>query len=72
MGVYRSKSITSGLIIHARRDILIPSSSELPESAKINETDTYGHEGMDDGVEFDEDRSDSEDGEKGVVDVDDI
>ena len=45
--------------------------SELPESAKINETDTYGHEGIDDGVEFDEDRSDSED-EKGAVDIDEI
>lgn len=44
---------------------------ELPESAKINETDTYGHEGIDDGVEFDEDRSGSED-EAGVVDVDEI
>ena len=41
---------------------------ELPESAKINETDTYGHEGVDDNVEFDEDRSDSEK----EVDIDDI
>ena len=44
---------------------------ELPESAKINETDTYGLEGIADGVEFDEDRSGSED-EAGVVDVDEI
>ncbi|RMZ87328.1 hypothetical protein DV736_g5444, partial [Chaetothyriales sp. CBS 134916] len=29
---------------------------ELPENAKINETDTYGHEGVDDNIEFDEDR----------------
>ncbi|OBT54264.1 hypothetical protein VE04_06375 [Pseudogymnoascus sp. 24MN13] len=34
---------------------------ELPESAKINETDTYGQEGEGDcNFEFDEDRSDSE------------
>ena len=60
---------------------------ELPESAKINETDTYasllsdkgrmdangccryGHEGVDDNVEFDEDRDSSDDKE---VDIDDI
>ena len=40
----------------------------MPESAKINETDTYGHEGVDDNVEFDEDRSDSDK----EVDIDDI
>jgi len=52
---------------------------ELPESAKINETDTYGQEGEGDcNFEFDEDRSDSDDdddeaGGKGKeVDVDDI
>ena len=33
---------------------------ELPESAKINETDTYGHEGVDDNVEFDEDREEED------------
>lgn len=49
---------------------------ELPESAKINETDTYGpgDEG-DCGFEFDEDRdSESEDGAAGGkdVDIDDI
>ena len=52
---------------------------ELPESAKINETDTYGHEGVDDNVEFDEDRdgSGSDDdadgaagGGKGAKDID--
>ena len=42
---------------------------ELPETAKINETDTYGHEGQDDNVEFDEDRDSSEEKE---VDIDDI
>lgn len=43
---------------------------ELPESAKINETDTYGHEG-DEGIgfEFDEDRDSSDDKE---IDVDEI
>lgn len=42
---------------------------ELPESAKINETDTYG-EGEEGGIgfEFDEDRSGSE----GAIDVDEI
>ena len=43
---------------------------ELPETAKINETDTYGHEGVDDNVEFDEDRDNSSD-EKDI-DVDEI
>ncbi|KAF2237853.1 nucleic acid-binding protein [Viridothelium virens] len=44
---------------------------ELPESAKINETDTYGHEG-DEGIgfEFDEDRD--EDASSDEIDVDDI
>merc|ERR1711939_1206542 len=42
---------------------------ELPENAKINETDTYGHEGVDDNVEFDEDRDSESDKE---VDIDDI
>lgn len=49
---------------------------ELPESAKINETDTYGQEGEGDcNFEFDEDRSESEDedGKGGKeVDVDEI
>jgi translation initiation factor 1A len=49
---------------------------ELPESAKINETDTYGQEGDGDcNFEFDEDRSESEDedGKDGkAVDIDDI
>lgn len=50
---------------------------ELPESAKINETDTYGQEGEGDcNFEFDEDRSDSEESEAGVgakdIEIDDI
>jgi translation initiation factor 1A len=51
---------------------------ELPESAKINETDTYGQEGDGDcNFEFDEDRSESDsddDGGKGgkEIDIDDI
>jgi len=49
---------------------------ELPESAKINETDTYGQEGDGDcNFEFDEDRSDEsdDDGKAGKeIDVDDI
>ena len=49
---------------------------ELPENAKINETDTYGDQG-DEGIgfEFDEDRDDSSDaGANGAkdIDVDDI
>lgn len=45
---------------------------ELPESAKINETDTYGHEGDEGGLgfEFDEDRDDDSDDKE--LDVDDI
>merc|ERR1711939_253982 len=48
---------------------------ELPENAKINETDTYGQEGDGDcNFEFDEDRSESEDedGKGKEIDVDDI
>jgi len=44
---------------------------ELPESAKINETDTYANEEGEGYVEFDEDRSGESDG-GGVVDVDEI
>jgi len=44
---------------------------ELPEHAKINETDTYGHEAGDDcNFEFDEDRDDS--GNEKEIDVDEI
>ncbi|KAL3422307.1 Eukaryotic translation initiation factor 1A [Phlyctema vagabunda] len=50
---------------------------ELPESAKINETDTYGQEGDGDcNFEFDEDRDSSDDDEDGGknkdIDVDEI
>jgi len=51
---------------------------ELPESAKINETDTFGGEGDGDaGFEFDEDRdsdtSDEADGAKAKdIEIDDI
>ena len=50
---------------------------ELPESAKINETDTYGQDGGENcGFEFDEDRSGSEDESEDVktkdIDIDDI
>ncbi|KAK8182037.1 nucleic acid-binding protein, partial [Phyllosticta capitalensis] len=46
---------------------------ELPETAKINETDTYGADGDEGGIgfEFDEDRSSDEEGVKDV-DIDDI
>jgi len=51
---------------------------ELPENAKINETDTYGDQG-DEGIgfEFDEDRDDSDSDEadgtgKKDIDIDDI
>ena len=43
---------------------------ELPETAKINETDTYGQEGLEDNVEFDEDRESDE--EDKVIDVDEL
>lgn len=44
---------------------------ELPNDAKINETDTYGHEdGEGIGFEFDEDRDDDDDSDE--VDIDDI
>ncbi|KAK7719484.1 Translation initiation factor 1A [Botryosphaeria dothidea] len=45
---------------------------ELPETAKINETDTYGPDGDEGGIgfEFDEDRSDDENIKD--VDIDDI
>ncbi|KAF4305330.1 putative eukaryotic translation initiation factor 1a protein [Botryosphaeria dothidea] len=50
---------------------------ELPEHAKINETDTYGNEADEGGIgfEFDEDRSSDEEGAgAGIkdVDIDDI
>ncbi|KAH7038510.1 translation initiation factor eIF-1A [Macrophomina phaseolina] len=45
---------------------------ELPETAKINETDTYGPDGDEGGIgfEFDEDRSEDENVKE--VDIDDI
>lgn len=44
---------------------------ELPENAKINETDTYGHEADEGGLgfEFDEDRDESDEKD---IDVDEI
>ncbi|KAI5310101.1 Translation initiation factor 1A [Ascosphaera atra] len=41
---------------------------ELPDYAKINETDTYGQDGLDDNVEFDEERS----GDEKEIDIEDI
>ena len=43
---------------------------ELPEHAKINETDTYGHDAFEDNVEFDEDRESEEDNKD--IDVDEL
>jgi translation initiation factor 1A len=49
---------------------------ELPENAKINETDTYGQDGDDNaGFEFGADESESEEsdsGDKKELDIDDI
>ena len=50
---------------------------ELPESAKINETDTYGDQGDGDcGFEFDEDRDSDSDAAGGAggkeIEIDDI
>ncbi|KAJ5699055.1 eukaryotic translation initiation factor 1A Y-chromosomal [Penicillium macrosclerotiorum] len=42
---------------------------ELPEHAKINETDTYGEQGFEDNVEFDEDRESEDEKE---IDVDEL
>jgi translation initiation factor 1A len=42
---------------------------ELPEHAKINETDTYANDGLEDNVEFDEDRESEDEKE---IDVDDL
>jgi translation initiation factor 1A len=42
---------------------------ELPEHAKINETDTYANEGLEDNVEFDEDRESEDEKE---IDVDEL
>ncbi|CEQ43117.1 SPOSA6832_05027, partial [Sporobolomyces salmonicolor] len=48
---------------------------ELPETAKINETDTFGPGDDDDNVEFDEvsaDEEEEEDGKNDDLDIDDI
>lgn len=46
---------------------------ELPEHAKINEGDTFGGDGLDDNVEFDEDRdSEDEKGSDKEIDIDDL
>ncbi|BGP19366.1 hypothetical protein JCM10213_000994 [Rhodosporidiobolus nylandii] len=52
---------------------------ELPETAKINETDTFGGDEGDDGIEFDEVSGDEEEEDEGMVqpnyddlDIDDI
>ena len=42
---------------------------ELPEHAKINETDNFGNEGFEDNVEFDEDRESEDEKE---IDVDEL
>lgn len=52
-----------------------PPTGELPEHAKINETDTYGDGGEGDvGFEFDEERDESSDegGNAGDIAIDDI
>ena len=46
---------------------------ELPDTAKINETDTYADEGNEGiGFEFDEDRDSSSDGDAKDIDIEDI
>lgn len=53
-----------------------PSEGELPQNAKINETDNLGDEDPEDlGFEFDEDRDGEENDEDSIgkdVDIDDI
>ena len=62
--------------IYAHTNIQLPHpSGELPEHAKINETDTYGDGGEGDvGFEFDEERDESseEGGNAGDIAIDDI
>merc|ERR1719462_215363 len=45
---------------------------ELPEHAKINETDTFGEEGIDDDIEFDDVESSDEENDLGVDGIDNI
>ena len=60
----------------AKTDVANPSEGELPQNAKINETDNLGDEDPEDlGFEFDEDRDGEENDEDSAgkdVDIDDI
>ncbi|CDR47425.1 CYFA0S32e00188g1_1 [Cyberlindnera fabianii] len=49
----------------------LKSQGELPESAKINETDTFG-DGDDEDVNFEFGAADDSDEEEGALDIDDI
>lgn len=52
---------------------MLTCAGELPENAKINETDTYADDGNDAGFEFaDDDDEEGESGSDKEVDVDDI
>ena len=74
--VFSRDGLTDGFVADEARSL--KAYGELPENAKINETDTYGDQG-DEGIgfEFDEDRdSDSSDEADGTgkkeIDIDDI
>ncbi|CAF9908448.1 MAG: Translation initiation factor 1A [Alectoria fallacina] len=63
--------INQGDIIHlSLRDYQDEKGDVILKYTKINETDTYGHEGVDDNFEFDEDRDNSSDDKD--IDVDEI
>jgi translation initiation factor 1A len=79
-GVYtQSRHMPADLLMWTSADEArsLKAYGELPENAKINETDTYGDQG-DEGIgfEFDEDRDDSDsdeaEGGKKEIDIDDI
>lgn len=59
-----------------KTDVANPSEGELPQNAKINETDNLSDENHEDlGFEFDEDRDEDENSEDGAgkdVDIDEI
>jgi translation initiation factor 1A len=50
----------------------LKSYGEFPETVKINETVTFGEEGIDDDIEFDEVDSSEEENEMGVDGIDNI
>ena len=80
--LFETKIICHQFLQDARADVILKYSpeearnlksyGEFPETVKINETVTFGEEGFDDDIEFDDVDSSEEENDLGVEGIDNI